>query len=89
MYQYQDWRSPCGFVDRTVRLLQDLLNLARADSGYAHYHLKPLLLNDLVAEVVQMTEKYSDRSIRVEAIGNVEAIVDRDRLKQVLRGLLN
>jgi signal transduction histidine kinase len=36
-----------------------------------------------------MTEKYSDRSLRVEAIGNVEAIVDRDRLKQVLINLID
>ena len=83
-YQQEALETAAAEADRTVRLLQDLLNLARADSGYAHYHLEPLLLNDLVAEVVQMTEKYSDRSIRVEAIGNVEVIVDRDRLKQVL-----
>jgi signal transduction histidine kinase len=36
-----------------------------------------------------MTENYSDRSLRVEAIGNVEAIVDRDRLKQVLINLID
>jgi heavy metal sensor kinase len=88
-YQQEALETAAAEADRTVRLLQDLLNLARADSGYAHYHLEPLLLNDLVAEVVQMTEKYSDRSIRVEAIGNVEAIVDRDRLKQVLINLID
>jgi heavy metal sensor kinase len=88
-YQKEALETAAAEADRTVRLLQDLLNLARADSGYAHYRLEPLLLNDLVAEVAQMTEKYSDRSIRVEATANIEAMVDRDCLKQVLINLID
>ncbi len=88
-YQKEALETAAAEADRTVRLLQDLLNLARADSGYAHYRLESLLLNDVVAEVVQMTEKYSDRSIHVEATANIEAIADRDRLKQVLINLID
>ena len=32
----------------TIRLLQDLLDLARADAGYLHIHLESLVLNDLL-----------------------------------------
>jgi signal transduction histidine kinase len=88
-HQREALETAAAEADRTVRLLQDLLNLARADSGYQHYHLEPVILNDLVAEVVGMTEKYSNRFMRVEAVENVEAIVDRDRLKQVLINLID
>ena len=47
------------------------------------------MLNDLVAEVAGMAEKFSDRLIQVEAKENIEAIADRDRLKQVLINLIN
>jgi heavy metal sensor kinase len=88
-YQQEALETAAAEADRTVRLLQDLLNLARADNGYTHYYLEPLLLNDVVAEVAQMIEKYSDRSIRVEATTNVKAIVDRDCLKRVLINLID
>jgi heavy metal sensor kinase len=88
-YQREALETAGSEADRTIRLLQDLLDLARADGGYTRYHLAPLLLNDLVAEVVEMTAKLGERSIRVEAKENVEAIVDRDRLKQVLINLLD
>jgi signal transduction histidine kinase len=76
-------------ADRTVRLLQDLLDLARADGGYVPYNLEWLPLNDLIAEVVGMAEKFSNRPIRFESTTSVEAIVDRDRLKQVLINLID
>jgi signal transduction histidine kinase len=57
-YQQEALSTAAGEAERTVRLLQDLLNLARADSGYAHYHLERISLNDVVAEIAQMTEKY-------------------------------
>lgn len=88
-YQKEALETAASEADRTVRLLQDLLDLARADSGYMHYHLEPVLLNDLVGEVAGMAEKFSNRVIRVEAMGEVEAMVDRDRLKQVLVNLID
>lgn len=88
-YQKEALETAASEADRTVRLLQDLLDLARADSGYMYYHLEPVLLNDLVGEVAGMAEKFSNRVIRVEAMGEVEAMVDRDRLKQVLVNLID
>ncbi|UBF30319.1 HAMP domain-containing protein (plasmid) [Kovacikia minuta CCNUW1] len=88
-YQKEALETAAAEADRTVRLLQDLLDLARADSGYMHFRLEPVMLNDLVAEVTGMAEKFSNRSIRVEAREKVTAIVDRDRLKQVLINLID
>lgn len=88
-YQKEALETAASEADRTVRLLQDLLDLARADSGYMHYHLEPIILNDLVAEVAGMAEKFSHRLISIEATEEVEAIIDRDRLKQVLINLID
>jgi heavy metal sensor kinase len=88
-YQREALETAGAEADRTIKLLQDLLDLARADSGYTRYHLAPILLNDLVSEVADLTGKLGDRSIQVAAKINVEAMVDRDRLKQVLINLLD
>lgn len=77
-------------ADRTIQLLQDLLDMARADSGQMHFNLEPLILNDLVAEVVGMAELYSNRAIAVEASSAlIEVKAERDRLKQVLLNLID
>jgi signal transduction histidine kinase len=88
-YQREALETAGAEADRTIKLLQDLLDLARVDSGYTRYHLEPLLLNELVSEVADMNEKLGDRSIQVDAKESVEAVVDRDRLKQVLINLLD
>jgi heavy metal sensor kinase len=96
-YQTEALETARAEADRTIRLLQDLLDLARVDGGYTHYHLEPLILNNLVSEVVDMTAKMGvegvfpleHRLIQIEAKETVEATVDQDRLKQVLINLLN
>lgn len=76
-------------ADRTIRLLQDLLDLARADSGHLHFHIEPIVLNALVAEVVGMARQYSNREIAIEATGEIIVLADRYRLKQVLLNLID
>lgn len=77
-------------ADQTIRLLQDLLDLARADDGYMALHLEPFILNDLVTEVVGMAEQYSDRTIVIDTDEPMLAIyADRNRLKQVLLNLID
>lgn len=77
-------------AERTIRLLEDLLDLARADSGYLHFRIEPCVLNDLVAEVVTMAEKYSDRTIIIESTNDsIEVKADYNRLKQVLINLID
>jgi heavy metal sensor kinase len=88
-YQQEALETAAAEADRTVRLLQELLDLARADSGYQQYHLELISLNDLVAEVTAMTQKFSNRLIGVEYSENIAAIGDRDRIKQVLINLVD
>jgi heavy metal sensor kinase len=76
-------------TERTVRLLQDLLDLARADNGQVRVRLEPLVVNELVDEVVAIARKVDDRTITIQAETLVEAQADRDRLKQVLINLMN
>jgi heavy metal sensor kinase len=88
-YQREALETAASEAERTVRLLEDLLDLARADSGYTHFHLETVLLNDLVAEVAGMAQKFSNRLLTVTTTADVEAIADRDRLKQVLINLID
>ncbi len=88
-YQIEALETAAEEADRTVRLLQDLLDLARADSGYMHYRLESVLLNDVVTEVGGMAERFSHRLIQVNAPISVTATTDRDRLKQVLINLID
>jgi len=77
-------------ADRTIQLLQDLLELARTDNGQIHFELDSLSLTDLVLEVVEMAQQYSSRTIEVQ-LGKqpIEINGDRNRLKQVLLNLID
>ncbi len=77
-------------AQHTIHLLQDLLDLARADSGYLHFQMTSCVLNDLVIEVVEMANKYSERMIVIEATTYpIEVKADYSRLKQVLLNLID
>lgn len=78
-------------ADNTVQLLQDLLDLARADSGAMHFTLEPVELSGAIAEVVNMAQQYSNHQFIVQ---NTEAkcltiTADPKRLKQVLLNLVD
>ncbi|MBV8886044.1 MAG: two-component sensor histidine kinase, partial [Chroococcidiopsidaceae cyanobacterium CP_BM_RX_35] len=73
-------------AERTIRLLQDLLDLARADSDF---HIESLVLNDVVAEVVGMAEQFSQRVIFIKATAPIIVRAARDHLKQVLLNLID
>jgi len=88
-YQREALETAASEADRTVRLLQDLLDLARADSGYIPIHLEPLVLNDVVAEMANMADVFDDRHIMLEMTTEVTVLADRDRFKQVLINLID
>ncbi len=88
--QLEALETAASEAERTIHLLQDLLDLARADSGYLRFQIRPFLLNDLVEEVVIMAQKYSDRQITLESeVEPIEVRADYNRLKQVLLNLIN
>ncbi|MBD2243361.1 ATP-binding protein [Nostoc sp. FACHB-888] len=88
--QQEALETAASEAERTIRLLQDLLDLARADSGYLYFQMKSYVLNDLVEEVVMMAETYSDRIIKIESkVYPIEIKADYSRLKQVLLNLID
>lgn len=79
-----------GEVDRLTRLVGDLLLLAQAESGRLPLDLKPVELDTVLLEVYQqMRTLAGDRlNLRIGEIDQVQAHVDRDRVKQVLLNLV-
>ncbi|MEM8809734.1 MAG: HAMP domain-containing sensor histidine kinase [Cyanobacteria bacterium P01_G01_bin.38] len=76
-------------ADRTIRLLEDLLDLARADGGHLRFNLEPVPLKDFVLEVVGMCN-YSHVQVKAEILTPyAEVKADSNRLKQVLINLLD
>ena len=76
-------------ADRTVQLLQDLLDLARVDSGAMHFHLETTEVNEAIAEVITMTQQYSNHQIILESAPSLAIAVDKNRFKQVLLNLVD
>jgi signal transduction histidine kinase len=89
-YQQQALETAIAETERTIRMLQDLLDLARADSGHFHFQLNPVMLNTLVTEVALMSQKVSNRKISVLPTDeDIVACADQDRLEQVLINLVD
>jgi signal transduction histidine kinase len=89
-HQQQAVATASAEAERTIRMLQDLLDLARADRGSLHFRLTPIMLNTLVVEVAEMSQKVSHRPIKVLATEeDVIAGADQDRLQQVLINLVD
>ena len=90
IYQKQAIETASAETERTIQMLQDLLDLARADSGNLHFRQAPVFLNTLVAEVAAMSAKVSDRSVTaITQDQDIVALADQDRLQQVLINLVD
>jgi len=89
-HQQQAVATASAEAERTIRMLQDLLDLARVDSGNLHFRLAPMMLNTVVVEVAQMSQKVSNRQINLLVTDeDVIACADQDRLQQVLINLVD
>jgi signal transduction histidine kinase len=89
-YQQQALETATSETERIIRMLQDLLDLARADSGHLHFRSHPIILNTLLTEVAAMSQKVSDRKMTL-LLTNEDVVIcgDQDRLQQVLINLLD
>ncbi|MFM7428034.1 MAG: sensor histidine kinase [Elainella sp.] len=76
-------------ADRTVDLLQDLLDLGRINSRNSPCCLRPLVVNDVVEAAVKAANPEQSRVIQVEAPELLTAKADAKQLHRVLLHLLN
>ncbi len=78
--------------DRLIRLINDLLDLSRIESGKMTLQLEPLQFRPILEEVVDgMQSVARQKEIRVsfDCPSDVVVLVDTDKLKQILTNLLD
>ncbi|AFZ02175.1 ATP-binding protein [Calothrix sp. PCC 6303] len=77
-------------TENTIHILEELLDLARADSGYLRFNLGTYRINDLVNEAVEMAVKNSSRQIEIEVESDpIMVKVDHQYFIQVLLNLID
>lgn len=76
-------------TERTIDLLQSLLELARTNNRAVLFILQPVVLNDVVTDLVRMTEQFKQRSLQIHAPVALVANADRDHLLRVLVHLVD
>jgi signal transduction histidine kinase len=89
-HQQQALETATAETERTIRMLQDLLDLARADSGHLHLRRQPIVLNTLVMEVAAMSQQVTTRAVTV-LVTHEDLLIyaDQDRLQQILINLID
>ena len=77
-------------ADRTIKLLEDLLELARADNGRININFEIVIINDLIREIISMAQEYSHRNINLSEVkSKLKLRVDRDSFKQICLNLID
>jgi PAS domain S-box-containing protein len=89
-------REALGRIDRSqrvlLRLINDVLNLARIEARRVEYRLERVVLAELVESVVPLVEpQMAGRSLRLEVSvpGGLAAHADREKAEQILLNLLS
>lgn len=75
-------------ADRTIRMLQELIDLARIDSGQMPFNLQPTNLKDVVLEAVKQADP-SGEQIQVDISAAPVVQCDRNRLHEALIQLID
>ena len=78
---------------RLVRLIDDILSIAKIESDEMRFHLRPVNLDELITDAIEANQEYAKQygvHLQVES-GEQDARVlgDKDRLMQVLTNLLS
>jgi signal transduction histidine kinase len=76
-------------ANRTIQLLETLLELARADAGTMHYHREPIPLYALGQELEDQVLQGRDRLLKLDIDPDLMVEGDRQRLTQVLMHLID
>lgn len=85
-------------TDRMIRMIQDLLQLSRIDSGRSVLNLEVIDMNQMLSQIVQRfnvlldSEEYKDKNYQIEEELLDELIfseIDLDRMTQVIDNTIN
>jgi signal transduction histidine kinase len=89
-------RDALARIDRShrylLRLINDVLNFARVESGRVEYELRPLLLAEVVRDVEPMIESQlaaKQLAYSVALAPGLRVRADREKLQQILLNLLS
>jgi signal transduction histidine kinase len=75
-----------------LRLVNDVLNLARIEAGRVEYRREPVVVDDLIASVLPMVEPQMASggiAAKLVAAPGLVALADREKLEQILLNLLS
>jgi two-component system sensor histidine kinase BaeS len=78
-------------LDRLGRMIDSLFELAQIDSGSLTLKLRPLVVEEIVAEAVdslQPQARLHDVALQVRAVGQTRANLDGDRIQRAVANLL-
>jgi len=77
-------------VNRLTKLINDLLDLSKMQTGQLHYREERFDLDELVQEIVETVQETTQtHHLQFEGQTQAEVFGDRDRIGQVLINLLN
>ncbi len=77
---------------RLTRLIDDVLDIAKIESGQTEWRLQKIDIADLVGNTVELQKPSAEEKklrLRVESTGLQLVVADRDRIKQVMMNLLS
>ncbi|MDP1862838.1 MAG: PAS domain S-box protein [Thiobacillus sp.] len=79
--------------DRLVRLINDILDMEKIESGKMVFDLRPLDLSEMLTETIAANQSFATQhQAKIEVVGALPALQvagDRDRLIQVMTNLLS
>lgn len=79
--------------DRLVRLINDILDLAKIEAGQVKLHLVPMDLTDIVEHAIRGVKSLADQgevALHIERAPDLPQVeVDKDRIEQVVTNLLS
>lgn len=80
-------------TERLVRLVNDMLDLQKIESGSLRFDLKPLEIAPVVEQALEANQDYANRFgvvfVLAETVPGARVLADSDRLIQVLTNLLS
>jgi signal transduction histidine kinase len=76
-------------VNKTISLINDLLNVSRINEGQLHLNKKPAIIADLINECCSHIKYETGYDILVEGDSSIELDIDEGRIEQVIINFVN